>query len=342
MEQSYKGLIIPALLFIIGAVFAGNEMLVGHSFATNDGLIWTLPLVVYMLLALISTGISIVLASGELLNLEGVTAQKQKLLLLAIALLLGAFAALFTELGSPLHAFWLFITPNFTSPIWYMGTFYSIELVLLTVKLWRELRNQHSTIDPILARATLLVALAACTTLGSVFGTAIGRTGFAGIDASVLTVILALVSGGAGLVLGSEKVGQPLAIKVLRYSSAAIAFLLAVKWIYLTRSSELLRTDWVNPLMFVLFAVASLFSQHLPKQAALLTLATCLWTELAFVTAGQLQSLGPKAGWFGTGQTYTPNLPEIGILVFGIGTALLSYQIMKLMVPFFSEKPRSI
>ncbi len=339
-KKQLNGLVAPAILFLTGAVFAGNELFVGHSFATNDGMIWTLPLVTYMLLALASTGASIVLAAGELLGIDAVKQQKRGLLILAISLLMGAFAALFTELGSPLNAFWLFITPNFSSPIWYMGTFYSIELLLLGVKLWRELRGQHSAIDPILARATLFVALAACTTLGSVFGTAIGRTGFAGIDASVLTVLLALASGGAALVLGSNSESRPTFIKVLRYSATAVAFFVAVKWIYLTRSSEMLRTDWVNPGIFILFAISALISLQAPRLAALLTLVASLWTELAFVVGGQLTTLGPKTTWLGVEQTYLPNLPELGILVFGIGTALLILKVMQIAAPWLAVEKK--
>ena len=341
-KKQLTGLVVPAVMFLVGAGFAGNELLIGHSFATNDGMVWTLPLVAYMWLALSSTGVSIVLAAGELFGLKAVKSQKKTLLILAISLLIGAFAALFTELGSPLNAFWMLLSPNLTSPIWYMGAFYSVELVLLGLKLWRELRGQQGALDSVLARATLFVALAACTTLGSVFGTAIGRTGFAGVDASVLTVLLALASGGAALVLGSGNEHRPLFAKVLRYGAAVVTFFVGVKWIYLTHSSEMLRTDWVNPGMFVLFALSALISLHLPRVAAFITLLASLWTELAFVVSGQFVVLGPKTTWLGSEHAYLPNLPELGILVFGIGTALLVLRMMHIITPWLTVKSASV
>ena len=111
---------VTGIGLLFGAYFAIGELLVGGSFATNNGMIWTLPLVTYIFLALMSTGVSIMLGHGVLAHREEIIGQQRVLLTLAVSLLLGGFVALGTELGSPLHLFWLVFSPNFTSPIWYM------------------------------------------------------------------------------------------------------------------------------------------------------------------------------------------------------------------------------
>ncbi|TNF98130.1 MAG: polysulfide reductase, partial [Gammaproteobacteria bacterium] len=163
---------------LFGAYFAVDELFIGGSFNTNNGLIWTLPLVTYIFLALMSTGVSIVLGYGVLMQKEAITKQQRDLLILAIALLIGGFVALGTELGSPLHLIWIMLSPNFTSPIWFMGTLYSIELVLLLIKLFMDLRGRHGKIDVPLTWAALIVAVGAALMLGAVFGTVSGRVDF--------------------------------------------------------------------------------------------------------------------------------------------------------------------
>ena len=96
----------PAWILIIGGlavggVFAIRELVVGHTFATNHGLVWTLPLVTYIFLALMSTGVSIVLAYGICARNQELLAQQRSLLILAIALLIGGFTVWPRSSGRP-------------------------------------------------------------------------------------------------------------------------------------------------------------------------------------------------------------------------------------------------
>ena len=77
-------LALSAVGLLFGGYFAFEEWFIEPSFATNDAMIWTLPLVAYIFLALSSTGVSIVLTSGELLNNKVIKAHKPALLLAAI------------------------------------------------------------------------------------------------------------------------------------------------------------------------------------------------------------------------------------------------------------------
>jgi molybdopterin-containing oxidoreductase family membrane subunit len=192
-----RDLVTPAWAVIgFGLVFGGAvalwEVFVSHSFATNDGLVWSLPLVTYIFLALMSTGVSIVLAYGLIKKNDAIVSQTRALLVLAIGLLVGGFTALATELGSVSNLIWILLSPNPTSPIWWMGTLYSIELLLLAIKLILDLLGRHGPIDTPLAWGTLLIAIGAAITMGAVFGTVTARAGYAGSYASLLTLAVAL------------------------------------------------------------------------------------------------------------------------------------------------------
>jgi len=322
-------LIGVGLLF--GAYFAIGELSVGGSFAANNGMIWTLPLVTYIFLALMSTGVSIMLGYGTLTQREEIIRQQRTLLILAVSLLIGGFVALGTELGSPLHLFWLVFSPNLTSPIWYMGTLYSIELVLLLVKLFRDLQGHHGRIDESLTWAAVVVAVAAALMLGAVFGTVTGRVDFHGLHASILTLTAALASGAAVIVLTQPLGGLPqVHIGALRGFSALMAILLALRWGYEAHSSVVDLQGWVEGWMIAPFAAVALFGGRLPRTAAALIAVASLLVELAFVITGQMVSLGPMATWYGTVQEYWPNLAEVGILVLGIAVAAALFQLGRL------------
>jgi molybdopterin-containing oxidoreductase family membrane subunit len=314
------GVIVLGLL--IGAGFAANELVVGHSFVTNHALVWTLPLVTYVFLALMSTGVSIVVAYGILAGEDEILQQQRRLLILAIALLVGGFAALATELGSPLHMIWLLLSPNVASPIWWMGTLYSVELVLLFVKLVMDVKGWHGSADRPLAWATLIIASAAAMVLGSVFGTAIGRVDFRGLDASLLTLPVALASGSAAIVLLHPRESLCRVVHAMfRILAGAMALILFLQWLYELRASVAETIGWVQWWMVLPFLAAALFGGRVPRVMAALVILSSLWIELSFVITGQLATLGPMATWFGPVQSYLPNVPEIGIFVLGLAVA---------------------
>ena len=319
---------IIAACLLFGAYFAVEELTIGGSFSTNNSLVWTLPLVTYIFLALMSTGVSIVLAYGVLMQKKEISNQQRDLLILAIALLVGGFVALGTELGSPLHMFWLLFSPNLTSPIWYMGTLYSIELVLLIIKLVMDLQGRHGKMSEPLTWAALVVAVAAALMLGAVFGTVGGRVDFFGLHASILTLTVALASGASMIVLTqSPAVTSPLHITLMRGFSALMVVFLALRWGYELRSTVEGLQGWVDAWMIVPFVLVALFGARLPSAGAALIVVSALWVELTFIITGQTAALGPMTTWHGHVQGYQPNLAEFGILVLGLAVAAALYQL---------------
>jgi len=323
---------LSAVGLLFGGYFAIEEWFIEPSFATNDAMIWTLPLVAYIFLALSSTGVSIVLTSGELLNHKVIKANKPALLLAAISLLIGAFASLATELGSFLHVFWLLLTPNLSSPIWWMGTLYSIELALLGMKFYALVSQRQFSFERWLSVGTLCVAVCASLVLGSVFGTAIGRAAFSGVDASVLMLLCALASG---LCVAPMLISQQQREQLLfpaRLVLGVLALFLLVKYVYLARSSVMAEVSWTALWMPVLLLVALVAAKTSSAITTVIAMPVLLLVELSFVIQGQVHVLGPKQSWFGALLQYQPNGAELGILAFGCSVAYLCYFVLSKIV----------
>ncbi|HSM28888.1 MAG TPA: NrfD/PsrC family molybdoenzyme membrane anchor subunit [Thioalkalivibrio sp.] len=324
---SLKDFLTPTwLLIAVGLVAGGavgiHEMFIGHWFATNSSLVWTLPLVTYIFLALMSTGVSLVLAYGLIMHDESIKRHTRALLIMAIGMLLGAFTALATELGSLLNMIWILLSPNPNSPIWWMGTLYSIELVLLIVKLVMDVKGHHGVFDLPLAWGTLVIAAAAAITIGAVFGTVIARPDFHGAFLSVVTLVSALVSGAAAIVLlRSQSNLTETAGRIFRQAALVFAALILIRVAYEAHSTVEGMLGWANIFMLAPFLVAAILLSLAPRLLALVGILGVFWVQYSFIITGQLVSLGQMAHWYGAVQTYQPNLPEVLILVLGIAVA---------------------
>ncbi len=273
-------------------------------------------------LALMSTGISLVLAYGLIMKDEAITRHTRPLLIMAIGILLGGFTALATELGSLLNMVWILLSPNPSSPIWWMGTLYSIELVLLFVKLVMDLRGRHGVFDLPLAWGTLVIAAAAAITIGAVFGTVIGRPDFHGAFLSVVTLVSALVSGAAAIVLlRPQSTLTEAAGRIFRQAALVFAALILTRVAYEAHSTVEGMLGWANIFMLVPFLVAAMLLSLAPRLLALVGILGVFWVQYSFIITGQLVSLGQMAHWYGAVQTYQPNIPEALILVLGIAVA---------------------
>jgi hypothetical protein len=324
---SRKGFLTPTWILIAAGLVAGGavglyEMFFGHLFATNSSLVWTLPLVTYIFLALMSTGVSLVLAYGLIMKDEAITRHTRALLIMAIGILLGAFTALATELGSLLNMVWILLSPNLSSPIWWMGALYSVELVLLIVKLLMDLKGRHGVFDLPLAWGTLIIAAAAAITIGAVFGTVIGRPDYHGAFLSVVTLVSALVSGAAVIVLlRPQSTLTETAGRIFRQTALLFAALILVRVAYEAHSTVVGMLGWASVWMLVPFILALVLLPYAPRVLAFIAIVGVLWVQYSFIITGQLVSLGQKAHWYGAVQSYQPNIPEALILVLGIAVA---------------------
>ncbi|MBW2368402.1 MAG: polysulfide reductase NrfD, partial [Deltaproteobacteria bacterium] len=193
------------LLMLLGIYTTVKLFGEGHwLFNTNDVLVWSMPLVVYVFLALSSSGLTLLSAIPIVFGVKRYKPVAKRLVLLAIATLCGGFVSIGLELGNVWHLFYIIISPNFSSPIWWMGAIYGIELVFLAVKLWRmHVGDWDSGFSKAMGTASFFCALIAPLMIGSVFGITESRVTYFGPVMSIYCLLMALLSGTALFVLYS-------------------------------------------------------------------------------------------------------------------------------------------
>ncbi len=182
------GLYAALMLFVKGHIL----------FNTNDVLIWSFPLGVYIFLALTSSGLTLLAGIPMVLKIREYEPFAKRLVFLAIATLCGGFVSIGLELGSVEHMYYIMLSPNFSSPIWWMGFIYSVELVVLILKFWRMHENDwDSGLSKFLGLASFILALMAPLMIGSVFGITESRVTYFGPVMSIYCLLMGLFSGTA-------------------------------------------------------------------------------------------------------------------------------------------------
>lgn len=318
---------------VVGSGVGLYEVFVGHILATTQVVVWTTPLVTYFFLALASTGISLLLAYGLLAGNKTIVDRTRYLLVLDVALLIGGFMALATELGSIFNMIYMMLSPNPSSPIWWLGNLYTVKLVLVAIKLLRELVGAHGAVDRPLAWATLIVAAAAAMSIGAVMGTAIGRPDYRGVFTSLLMLGVALASGPAWVVLLRRNAELARHINgITRQFAGLVAMFLLLNLLYDVRATTEGLMGWVNPIMPLLFAVTAIAGGMAPRVAAALTLVGSFWLLFSFVITGQLWVLGANTSFFGEVSSFSPNLAEAGTVVLGLSVAATLYNLGRMFL----------
>ena len=201
---------VLGVALLAGLVAAAFIFMQGHVlFNANDVLIWTLPLGVYIFLALSSSGLTLLSALPLVFGIKKYEPFAKRLVFLSIATLCGGFVSIGLELGSIFHMIYIMLSPNLSSPIWWMGAIYSVELVVLALKFWKmHTGDYHSSFSKLLGTASFVLALIAPLMIGSVFGLTESRATYFGPVMSIYCLLMAVLSGTALFILYSMVVGR--------------------------------------------------------------------------------------------------------------------------------------
>jgi hypothetical protein len=89
--------------------------------------------------------------------------------------LMAAIVCLILHIGSPLAVFYLLLSPNPSSPLWWLAMFYGAYLLVLIAAFWRI--HTFGT-SKVLGIITLAIAIGTSTTLGWLLGMFAGRLEF--------------------------------------------------------------------------------------------------------------------------------------------------------------------
>lgn len=347
---------------ILAGLYAGFRLLTeGHYlFNANDVLMWSLPLGVYIYLALTSTGLTLLASLPLVFGVKKFEPLAKRLVFLAIATLAGGFVSIGLELGDIFHMFYIIISPNFSSPIWWMGFIYSVELVVLIVKFFLlHIGDWHSPLSKALGHISFVAALVAPLMIGSVFGLTESRVTYFGPVMSIYCLMMAILSGAAlclfynlvlskisdkGLSVAKESVCDDIT-RIFTYTLGIVILFTLVK---VAIESATVIPDFLNYrqyaqifggigkintevllgllLPFVLMAIPSIRAGHASRiLASGLVLVGTLAMHMEILIAGQSRPIGPKAEQYPEYIHYFPSTYEWLVMLLAVAVALLLY-----------------
>lgn len=353
---SLIGVAIAAGLYAAFRLFTEGHYL----FDTNDVLLWSLPLGVYIYLALTSSGLTLLAALPLVFGVKKFEPIAKRLVFLSIATLLGGFVSIGLELGDVLHMIYIIISPNFSSPIWWMGFIYSIELVVLIVKFFLLHRGDwHSPISRGLGHISFIAALVAPLMIGSVFGLTESRVTYFGPVMSIYCLLMAILSGTAFCVFYSLVVAKTSPIRfseakesisndITRMFTYTLGTVIVFTLVKVAIESATVIPDFLNYrqyaqafggigklnsevligllLPFLLMVIPSIRSSHASRiLASGLVLIGTLAMHMEILLAGQSRPIGPKAEQYPEYVSYFPSSYEWLVMLLAVAVALLLY-----------------
>ncbi len=358
---AWVGLLSIAIL--IGLYAAFKILTEGHHiFNANDVLIWSLPLGAYIYLALTSSGLTILASIPLVFGIKRYELVTKRLLFLAIATLFGGFISIGLELGNVFHMVYILFSPNISSPIWWMGAIYSLELVVLILKFQRvHAGDWSSTTSKTLGIIGFLCALIAPLMIGSVFGITESRVTYFGPIMSVYCMFMAILSGSAlclfynlihaqitgnGITDDKDSLFKELT-RIFAGSLGAVIILTLIKFSFegSTVMPEFLNYDKYAQAfgsiagmntevilgLFLPFILISIPGLHYNNSTRILTSALVLVGTLAMhmeiLLAGQSRPVGPKAEQFPEVVSYFPSIWEWFIFMLSIAVILLLFSL---------------
>ena len=168
-------------LMLVGAVGGGLALLFvfymlfteGHSaFNASSDVAWGSPVAFYVFFLLTSSGLSIIASIDTVFGTKIFYPVAKRAVFLSLICLIAGFSILAMEIGRPFRMIYaLPLGMQIKSPMFWMGTFYSLDLVLIILKFWMMHRGQwRSRFTHVLSVASFVVCILAQGTLGLTFG----------------------------------------------------------------------------------------------------------------------------------------------------------------------------
>lgn len=197
---------IIALVFSLGFVF---YMLYtkGHAAfnTSSDGVNWGSAISTYVFFALTSSGLSFIAAMSMVFGFHQFYPIAKRCIWLAIICLVAGFSVLALELGHPFRMLWAMPTGlQIHSPMFWMGVFYSIDLMLLIVEFYLLWQNKWtSRLSHLVSIAAFIAVVLASGMLGLVFGSMAMRPMWYGSGTSIFFIVSAALSGTAAIVMST-------------------------------------------------------------------------------------------------------------------------------------------
>ena len=333
---------------------------VGHAAfnTSSDGVNWGFPIAIYVFFALTSSGLTMIAALPMVFGFKQFYPIAKRCIWLSIVTLVAGFSVLALELGHPFRMLWAVPTGlQVMSPMFWMGVFYTIDLMLLFVKfylLWQD--DWDSGASHLVGAAGFGAVILASGMLGLVFGSMAMRPMWYGSFTSIYFMLTAALSGAAMIVLttymayGFRRDTMPATLRGLAEGAElpkvfatliGIALVMIVTRFWTGLWSNLDGLEGFGALVRQPLFLAEVFiglalpfvillhpatqrAMHWQLASAVLVLAAMLVNRYEFIIGGQLVPMF-KGQWTNSLITYTPSATEWAMLVLGVGIALAGY-----------------
>jgi molybdopterin-containing oxidoreductase family membrane subunit len=353
-------------LVAIGAVGAVLTIPPGDEvFGTTPTIEWGVLIASYVFLVVTTSGLCLVSALGQVFGVEAFKPVAKRAVVLALAFLLAGFAVIGLDLHYPIRlVFGVVLSPSPTSAMWWMGVLYCIYMVFLLVELFGMLAG-FERIAKVGSALCLVMAIAAPSTLGAVFGVLVSRSFWSESLVPVYMLLTAILSGTAILGIVFSMIDRPGIARPGHEHSAAehAAVLPAIRRLLaLAIGLVLAYTTWemavavasgapaahgaamaqlTGPLSvhfwllkvgiglvapLALLALPGLIDRTVVLPAACLAMVGMFVDRIAFVSAGQIAPPSVASGVASAPYAaYSPSLVEIAIVVGAVGLVGLIY-----------------
>jgi len=330
---------------------------------------WGLLIIGYSFFVAISVGTATISALAHVFDIEPFHVISKKIAMASLAALTGAFYLIFWELAGPFHLQALRLVVYFTefkitSPIWWMVTFYMLELPLLALEVYFLVGHKKNAAF-YASLVGFFLGITAYGTLAYVFASNATHplwhtNGF------TLFFILSALAGGAGVILimlafNRQAAHADKAIKGL----STLLFLLLFFMLFMdiwnvlinlygadSELSETMRLFVGNGplaanfyygeiglgivLPMVLLVLGRFRSFTLGALAGLLAVLGVFFARYDIIIGGQLLSR-PSTHMPFTVHHYLPSLSELTLFISGLGVAGLIYFLGKMVLNLEEE-----
>jgi Ni/Fe-hydrogenase subunit HybB-like protein len=347
--------VIGVILGVIAAIGLLNQ---GHaSFNTNSNISWGLPVATYVFFVLTSTGLTFVASLAMVFGMKEFYPIAKRCIWGAIATLITGFIALGLEIGNPLRMIWVIPTNMATtSPMWWMGLFYTSYMVFL---IWKFLLVQKgdwtSTQSKVIGILSFVTVIFAHATLGSVFGMMAMRPFWYGGMVPVYFLITAALSGLAFIMLfinldyGMSQANMTDRVRraMTHYMPPIFGLVLGLVLVFtLARTITGLWTNvtevniptqylvssfwfqaeiWLGMVLPFLLMLSPLRTNaKVQTLAGLLVILALFIGRYEYVIGGQLVPMF-KGAWYPDLLPYVPSLTEWGVIILAASLGMLLY-----------------
>ena len=166
-------------------------------FGTTPAFEWGLMIIGYVFFAIMTSGLCLASSLGTVFGIERFQPFEKRHAILAVLSLTTAFLIIALDLHYPIRmVFGAVFVPSPSSPMWWMGVFYGVYLVVLLVEVW-SMFTPHPKIHQYACTTAAVIAILAPFTLGAVFGVMNAKAYWFGIFTPILMVASAFLAGTA-------------------------------------------------------------------------------------------------------------------------------------------------